>query len=99
MLYGAESWGTIKSKLCEDIQYRAIRFFMGVHKTTSLAAMRGEMGWEDINISQKIYMLRFWNRLIQMDNSRITKQIFLWDYSLSNKTWCSDICCIYIYRC
>ena len=36
-------------------------------------------------------MLRFWNRLIKIDDSRIVKQVFLWDYSLNNENWCSEI--------
>ena len=36
-------------------------------------------------------MARFWNRLIEMDNKRLTKQIFLWekDKNKSN-SWSHD---------
>ena len=40
---------------------------------------------------RKIEMLRFWNRLVQMDNNRLTKKIFLWDKGINSKNWSSDL--------
>ena len=38
-------------------------------------------------------MIRYWNRLLNMDVNRLTHKIFLWDWNLSinNNNWCSDI--------
>ena len=36
-------------------------------------------------------MLRFWNRLIAMNEFRITKRIFTWFYDHSDNNWCMDI--------
>ena len=37
-------------------------------------------------------MLRLWNRLVSMDNNRLTKKIFLYDlYINRNNSWCSEI--------
>ena len=77
LLYGAESLGYIKSKSIMDIQKRALRFFMGVHKSTPIPAMMGDMGWVDIVIKQSLCMIRYWNRLLEMDNTRLTKRVFL----------------------
>ena len=38
-----------------------------------------------------IAMLRFWNRLIAMNESRITQRIFTWLYDHSDNNWCMDI--------
>lgn len=35
-------------------------------------------------------MLRRWNRVIQMDDDRLTKKVFLWSYR-NNSTWCSQV--------
>ena len=32
-------------------------------------------------------MLRLWGRLLRMDENRLTKRIFLWDYELSQQGW------------
>ena len=36
-------------------------------------------------------MIRFWNRSIKLENNRLTKSVFLWDYSIRNINWFSDI--------
>lgn len=36
-------------------------------------------------------MLRFWNRLIKMDNSRLTKRLFLFCHDNPDNNWCADI--------
>ena len=64
---------------------------MGVHNKTPIPAMMGDMGWTDIYIKQSVCMIRFWNRMISMDYSRLTKIIFLWDYNLENKTWNASV--------
>jgi len=105
MLYGSEVWGYIKSKDIENIQKRAIRYFMGVHKSTPIPAMMGETGWTPIYIKQSINMIRFWNRVIKMDISRVTKRIFMWDFKLQNPSWnnnvwniLNSISCEHIYK-
>ncbi len=35
-------------------------------------------------------MCRTWNQYIDMDDSRLNKQIFLYDYSSNADTWCTD---------
>ena len=91
MLYGAEIWGFIETNHVLKIQNRALRFFMGVHNKTPIPAMMGDMGWTDIYIKQSVCMIRFWNRMISMDYSRLTKRIFLWDYNLENKIWNASV--------
>ena len=36
-------------------------------------------------------MIRFWNRLINMRDSRLTKQVFLADFNQNSNNWCSEI--------
>ena len=36
-------------------------------------------------------MIRYWNRLIKLDEPRLEKFVFDWDYSVNNNNWCSDI--------
>ena len=78
--YAGGVWGYIKSKDIEMIQSRAMRYYLGVHRFAPIAGMYGDMGWMKPYMGRYICMIRFWNRLINMDNSRLTKQIFNWDY-------------------
>ena len=40
-------------------------------------------------------MIRYWNHLVSLDDNRLTKKIFLWDYALQQANWSSDICNIF----
>ena len=31
-------------------------------------------------------MIRFWKRLIKLENNRLTKSVLIWDYSTRNKS-------------
>ena len=42
-------------------------------------------------IIRQINTIRYRNRLIKLDESRLTKFVFNWDYSVNNKNWYSDI--------
>ena len=73
------------------IQNRAIRYFMGVHRFTPILAMPGDMGWVTSTHRRCVNFLRFWNRLVCMDNTRLIKIVFEYDYNRTGKTWYSDI--------
>ena len=53
--------------------------------------MSGDIGWLRSKDRRKICIIRFWNRLINMRDSRLTKQVFLADYNQNSKNWCSEI--------
>ena len=48
------------------------------------------MGWEPPEIRHKCDMVRLWNRLINMPDSRLTKHIFKWDLS-TGRSWTREI--------
>jgi hypothetical protein len=68
----------------DQIQQRAMRIYLGVNKYTPLLGITGDMGWEPGEIRRKINTLRYWNRLIKLDDNRLTKQVFLYDYVTNN---------------
>ena len=50
-------------------------------------------------------MLRYWNRVIIMDNARIERRIFMWDYNKGGDNWSNRISiilnstnCMHVYR-
>ncbi len=36
-------------------------------------------------------MLRFWNRVLNMNESRLTRNMFENDYKMCKKNWCNDM--------
>ena len=89
MDYGSAVWGMKSYDKLDQVHHRAMRFFAGVHRLCPKPGFIGDMGWLD-NLSRwKIDRIRFWNRLINTDNDRLVKKIFLWDkdmYTNTNKS-------------
>jgi ssDNA-binding Zn-finger/Zn-ribbon topoisomerase 1 len=89
--YGAEIWGYGNFPKCDNVMNRAMRYFLGVHRFAPTAALHGDMAWISLKYTRYIAMLRFWNRLIKMDNSRLTKRVFLWCHDFPDNTYCGDV--------
>ena len=68
-----------------------MRYYLGVHKFCPLPALIGDIGWLPCYIRRQINILRFWNRLIKLDDNRLTKKVFLWDYELKINNWSSEV--------
>jgi len=73
--YGAEVWGYIKSPKINNVVMKAIQVFLGVNRCTEIPFLEEEMGWQTCCIRRKVHMPRVWNRLLKMDESRLTKEI------------------------
>lgn len=90
--YSSGVWGHKKHHCIEMVQNQALRYFLGVHQFTPLLAVQGESGWLSCNCRHKMNMLRLWNRLIYMENERITKLVFLWDRQQNiSSNWSSQV--------
>ena len=48
-------WGYKQYQQLDNVQHRAIRYYIGVHRFAPIAAITGDIGW---------LMLRYWNRLV-----------------------------------
>ena len=50
------------------------------NKSLSNCCTIGDMGWTDISITIKMNLLKMWNRIIQLSNTRLIKTIFNADF-------------------
>ena len=91
LTYGSGIWGYKHVPWCDTIQNRAIRIFLGVHRFAPNLAVNGDMGWFSTQNKRHQCMLRLWNRLIRLEDTRLCKQIFYVDLRHPNN-WSSDIC-------
>ena len=73
--YSCAVWPCAKANEIDIIQNRAMRYFLGVHKYAPNAGSIGDMGWIKHCYSRYLCAFRFWNRLLNMEDSRLTKQI------------------------
>ena len=74
MNYGFEIWGCNKFIKAQSVHNRATHFYSGVHKFASNHAIQGDIAWINCNTRWSINIVRYWNRLIKMENSRLTKK-------------------------
>ena len=89
--YCSGVWGYKTLSKIDTVQHRAIRYYMGVHKFAPNLAITGDMGWIPSCIRRKLNILRLWNKLLSLDDTNLTKQIFYWDYNNPYNSWCSDV--------
>ena len=81
--YAAGIWGTKTHRKFQTLQNRAMRTFLGVGKVTPVAFLYGEMAWLPPWIRHKTDVVRLWIRLLFMNDNRLTKKVFEWDYELA----------------
>ncbi len=74
-----------------NIQNRAMRYFLGVNKFTPTHTLYGELGWVMPRYRSWLSFAQLWNRLILMNDYRITKKIFLWDRLICCNNWSSEM--------
>ena len=91
--YSSAVWGYSTYQSTDNVQNRAIRYFLGVHRFAPTAAIVGESGWLPCVYRRWTNILWYWNRLITLDDQRITKIAFRHDYihSFDKKNWCSKV--------
>ena len=80
----------------DNIHTKAIRSYLGVGRSANLCAIRYEMALPEPKSRTHIRMLRFYYRMLNMENCRLTKKIYLYDqyFSLRNpqsSTWSNEI--------
>jgi len=71
----------------DTIQHRAMRYYPGVHKFAPVLGMQRDMRWYEPKIRRCIKRIRFWNKLVKLDNSRLTKKAFDADYEQCRNNW------------
>ena len=89
--YGAGVWGQGRYADIDKVYNRAIRYFLGVHPRTPIAGLQGEMGWNSPLLDRQVCLLRYWNKLVTMDDDRLTKKMFNVDYDANISNWCNDL--------
>ncbi len=59
--------------------------------TTPLLSLEGDNGCLHHSVRRHVEMIRFWNRVLKMDENRITYRIFDFDYTLCKGNSCYDM--------
>ena len=89
--YQASVWGYKDYSNIDSVQNRSIRYFLGVHRFAPKLAINGDVGWMPTRERRWYNMARYWNRLVNMDDNRICKKVFLWDYMICRNNWSAEV--------
>ena len=84
-------WGYKNYNKPNTVHNRAVRTFLGVHKFASVPAMSGDMGWSDPINRRKLEIIRFWIKINNMDDDRLTKKVYNWDKVIVQNSWSNDV--------
>ena len=89
MDYCAGVWGCKQFNQVEQVQLKALRYFLGVHRYAPVDMLLGDAGWISCYARHKIATVRLWNRLVSLPPQRLTSQVFYWDMASCNRkgTW------------
>ena len=94
-------WGHKECTEILRIQYKAMRFILGVGKSCPIAALFGETGWVPLSHTIKFNILRFRSRIKRMEHNRFPYKMYVWSESLSGRggrsrrlNWASKTRCI-----
>ena len=50
---------------------KAIRCYLGVNRYAPKAGIEGEIGWTPPKIRRHLNILRLWNKIVSMENTRL----------------------------
>ena len=89
--YSAEVWGYKDFQSINKVQNRAIRSFLGVNNFTSNLAIQGDIGWTSPKANRHLAMIRYFNRIVGMDEERLPRKIFNWEKSLKTHGWGHEV--------
>ena len=86
LYYCAGIWGLTEFSKIKTVQNTACRLFLGVGKNAANLATRGDMGWADCFVNQRLETCRLFCKLTNIQNERLVKRIFIWSKS-HGKCW------------
>ena len=93
--YGSGIWAPYeKFPDIDNIMLRACRYYLGVHRFAPIPGILGDMGWVPNSVRRQVIACRLWNRMVEMNDDRLTKRIFLYDLAENGKftSFIYDIC-------
>ena len=94
LLYGSEIWGLSTRDCIEKVQLKFLKYVLGVPLSTPNAAVQGEFGRYPVSVLAVMRSVKYWLKVVCMDNSRTPKAALNMLTSLdeSSKTnWVSHI--------
>ncbi|XP_078607973.1 uncharacterized protein LOC144879949 [Branchiostoma floridae x Branchiostoma japonicum] len=94
LMYGCEIWGFHTGNQLEIVHNKFCKFYLGVGQNTPNIAVRGELGRHPLYVLRYSRIIKFWLKVLEMDNNRYTKKCYRLMYELdqvNRKSWVSQV--------
>ena len=93
--YAGEVVGYTQSEQSVKLQARAIRAYLGLPKNSCNVGVLSEVDWLLPEYRTRIKMIRQYNRILKMDDGRLTKKVYKWDRLLNDSnavfSWSNEV--------
>lgn len=76
LLYGSEIWGFEKFDILERVHLKFCKIILNLKQTTPASIVYGELGRYPISVSIKLRMVKFWCRLVNGDDNKISSILY-----------------------
>jgi hypothetical protein len=77
--FGAEVWPSESNhvwKEAQQLQQKIAKRILQCNSTTTNEAVLGELGWWKLETRRDLIRLKYWNKILNMNNNRMTKKIY-----------------------
>ena len=94
LVYAAEIWGCNSYEYIERIHRKFLRQQLGVSSSTSNIVVYGETGRYPLSVIYLVKCVKYWLKLVEMDNNRYPKACYKMLYNLdenNRQTWVSFV--------
>ena len=94
LLYSSEIWGYKRLDGIEKVHLLACKRYLGVPLKTPNKMAYGELGRYPLYVNSQIRCIKYWFRLLEMDQTRLPKQAYLMMLSLDRegkRCWATEI--------
>ena len=92
LTFGAELWGYEYSDIIENVQLKFCREFLGVNHSVNNCIVLYECGRLPLCVIYKTKVVKYWCKLLRMDNHRFPKQCYMMLNPFPNKPWFLRVC-------
>ena len=78
--YACGEWNVgLKTVKLDQIQSKAIRFYLGLPRTSPTLSLNSEMGWTPRLVRRDVETIRLYNQIMKMDPSRLTQKVYIYE--------------------
>ena len=77
--YGAEISGAGEWEEAERLQREMAKRILGLKESTNNEVVLGELGWWKLKSRRDMLRLRYWRRLIKMQQDKLPKRVYEWE--------------------